>query len=64
MTHKLFLCIFFALLFHIINYKNELKEHNFSFVFVKKIFFAVPVIEPRGVLPPCYTPSPIFYTSF
>ena len=26
----------------------------------KNFFFAVPGIEPRGVLPPCYTPGPIF----
>ena len=32
--------------------------------FYTSFFFAVLGIEPRGVLPPRYTPGPIFYTLF
>ena len=34
----------------------------FKFLFI--YFFAVPGIEPWGVLPQSYTPSPIFYSLF
>ena len=44
------------------SYKPGRKLTPFTFIYL--FIFAVPGIEPRGVLPLCYTPGPIFILYF